>query len=138
MSKVLVSGGAGFIGSHLCKALLDKEYAVTCVDNLLTGNKRNIDKLTAISSFTFLERDVCDEKTNDELRMTNYDFIYHLASPASPIQYQKYPLETLRVNAAGTERMLELAKEYGAKFLFTSTSEVYGDPKEHPQRESYL
>lgn len=137
MAKVLVSGGAGFIGSHLCKALLDKGYAVTCIDNLLTGNKRNIDKLIPISSFTFLERDVCDEKANDELQVTNYDFIYHLASPASPVQYQRYPLETLHVNAAGTERMLDLANESGAKFLYTSTSEVYGDPKEHPQRESY-
>jgi len=135
MANVLVSGGAGFIGSHLCQSLVEKGHTVICVDNLLTGSKRNIEGLMDNKKFEFVELDITGEIT--KLRSYEINYLYHLASPASPVQYQKYPLETLRVNAAGTERMLELAKEYGAKFLFTSTSEVYGDPKEHPQRESY-
>lgn len=131
---VLVTGGAGFIGSHLCRALIQKEYSVICIDNLLTGNKRNIQDLAAYKQFMFIEHDIVKPLVH---QLGSIDFIYHLASPASPIQYQKHPLETLYVNSIGTDNMLKLAMQKGAKFLFASTSEIYGDPKEHPQKETY-
>jgi dTDP-glucose 4,6-dehydratase/UDP-glucuronate decarboxylase len=131
----LVAGGAGFIGSHLCAALLEKGHRVVCVDNLLTGSKRNIEPLLSNDRFEFIEQDIISY----ELQGTNceFDFIYHLASPASPVQYGNYPIETLHVNSIGTENMLKLAQEHNAKMLYTSTSEVYGDPHEHPQKETY-
>jgi len=138
VKKALVTGGAGFIGSHLCKALLTKGYEVVCVDNLITGNKENIKKFLNNPRFSFIEQDVIKKlKTDIEYQISNIKHIYHLASPASPKKYQKYPIETLLVNSVGTYNMLELAKEKGVKFLYASTSEVYGDPKEHPQKESY-
>src|SRR3989339_1934917 len=108
MSKIgcLVAGGAGFIGSHLCKALIEKDYRVICVDNLITGDRRNIKGLLRNPQFVFMEQDVIDPIENWKLKIENCNFIYHLASPASPIQYQKYPLETLKVNSIGTYNLL--------------------------------
>jgi nucleoside-diphosphate-sugar epimerase len=136
MEKILVTGGAGFISSHLCKSLLDDGYHVICLDNLVTGNKKNIENLLSNPNFEFLEEDVCNLQSND-LRYANCDLIFHLASPASPIDYQNLPEETLLVNSQGTLNMLNLSKETGARILIASTSEIYGDPLEHPQKETY-
>ncbi len=138
MQTVLVAGGAGFIGSHLCKSLLAKNYKVICVDNLVTGEKGNIAPLLGDGNFSFLEKDVI--KPLEDIQT---DYIFHLASPASPNQkspksYINLTLETLLVNSLGTYNLLELAKKIGAKFLFASTSEVYGDPKVSPQPEDYF
>ncbi len=129
---VIVTGGAGFIGSHLCAALLDRGYVVTCVDNLVSGSTRNIQPLLAHPSFTFREHDV-----TEPLRVDAVDQIYHLASPASVVDYLNHPIETLRANSVGTLAMLDLAHRTEARLLFTSTSEAYGDPHVHPQIESY-
>jgi dTDP-glucose 4,6-dehydratase/UDP-glucuronate decarboxylase len=136
MQKVLVTGGAGFIGSHLCRSLLEDGYEVICVDNLITGNKKNIDGLLSNPNFSFIEADVCVALSN-QLTNLPINFVFHLASPASPIDYQDFPEETLLVNSTGTLSMLALSKKFNAKFLFASTSETYGDPLEHPQKESY-
>lgn len=132
MSKTIVAGGAGFIGSHLCDYLIEKGHSVTAVDNLITGSKKNIEHLLVNPNFTFIEKDIV-EKTFDE----SADFIFHLASPASPIDYQNHPEETLLANSQGTLNVLNLAKETKAKVLIASTSEIYGDPKESPQKETY-
>lgn len=132
METVLVTGGAGFIGSHLCDALLAKGYKVICVDNLLTGNRKNVEAAARNPNFTFLEKDVIEP-----LSVENASYIFHLASPASPPHYQAHAEETALVNSVGTRNMLMLAKKFGARFLFASTSEIYGDPKEHPQKETY-
>lgn len=135
MEKILVTGGAGFIGSHLCEYLIGKGYNVTCLDNLLTGSKKNIEKLLADPKFEFIEADV----TKPINQITNeIKYIFHLASPASPVDYQKHPEETLLTNSQGTINVLNLAKDSGARVLIASTSEVYGDPLEHPQKETYL
>jgi nucleoside-diphosphate-sugar epimerase len=131
--NVLVTGGSGFIGSHLCSALLDRGYTVTCVDNLVTGSSRNIGSLLSHPRFTFLHYDVVQPLPEEVAP----DFIFHLASPASVPDYLARPLETLAVNSEGTRSMLELARLHNAKFLFSSTSEIYGDPLVHPQPESY-
>ncbi|MFZ5932570.1 MAG: UDP-glucuronic acid decarboxylase family protein [Patescibacteria group bacterium] len=134
MAKIaLVTGGAGFIGSHLCDLLVKRGLAAICVDNLITGTRENIRHLRGVKNFSFLEKDVA----KDRLDVKGLDYIFHLASPASPIDYQNHPQETALTNSLGTLKMLELAKRTGAKFLLASTSEVYGDPKEHPQKESY-
>lgn len=130
---VLVAGGAGFIGSHLCERLLNDGHEVIAVDNLVTGSTANIEELLERDGFSFLEHDVV-EPLPDLPALTR---IYHLASPASPPVYQEYAVETLRVNSEGTWRLLELARANGARFFYASTSEVYGDPLEHPQREEY-
>ncbi|HEU5368014.1 MAG TPA: UDP-glucuronic acid decarboxylase family protein [Ktedonobacterales bacterium] len=130
--KVLVSGGAGFVGSHLCARLLDDGHSVLCVDNLLTGSKRNIEALLGRPRFTFLEHDVIEPLAFEA------DAVFHLASPASPVGYMDHPFETILVNSMGTYRVLQRARETGARFLITSTSEIYGDPLEHPQREEYF
>ncbi len=135
MEKILVTGGAGFIGSHLCKSLLDDGYQVVCLDSLITGNKKNIEGLLTNSNFEFLELDVT--KPNDQIKNTSVNYVFHLASPASPIDYQNLPEETLLVNSLGTLNMLNLSKETNAKILIASTSEIYGDPLEHPQKETY-
>jgi len=134
MQKVLVTGGAGFIGSHLCKSLLGDGYEVVCLDNLITGSKKNIENLISNPNFKFIEADVVKTipSTLDAIR-----YVFHLASPASPIDYQNMPLETLKVNSEGTLNVLEFAKNSKAKVLIASTSEVYGDPLEHPQKETY-
>lgn len=137
--KCIVTGGAGFIGSHLCDFLIKKGFEVYCLDNLLTGSQKNIDHLLGNPKFHFLKQDVSlplPDKFLNEIGQIKY--IYHLASPASPPQYQKYSIETLLVNSQGTYFMLELAKKHSAYFLLTSTSEVYGDPLEHPQKETYF
>lgn len=135
MQSVLVTGGAGFIGSHLCDFLINKGYRVTCLDNLLTGSKKNVEHLLDNPNFEFVEADIT--KPIDSFS-SGFDCIFHLASPASPIDYQNYPEETLLANSVGTLNILELAKKTSAKVLIASTSEVYGDPLEHPQKETYL
>jgi nucleoside-diphosphate-sugar epimerase len=133
METALVTGGAGFIGSHLCEFLLAGGYKVICVDNLLTGSKKNVEGLLKNENFSFIEADITQELPD----FGKVDFIFHLASPASPVDYQNYPEETLLANSIGTLNLLNLAKSAKAKILITSTSEVYGDPKESPQKETY-
>jgi len=130
--RVLVTGGAGFIGSHLCDWLLAKGAEVVCMDNLLTGSVENIAHIRD-SRFTFAKHDV----TNYIYAAGPLDYVLHFASPASPVDYQQLPIQTLKVGALGTHKALGLAKEKGARFLLASTSEVYGDPLVHPQREEY-
>ena len=130
--RVLVTGGAGFIGSHLCEFLLGKGAEVVCMDNLLTGNIENIAHLTD-PGFSFVKHDV----TNYIFIAGPLDHVLHFASPASPVDYAQLPIQTLKVDALGTHKALGLAREKGAKFLLASTSEVYGDPLVHPQREEY-
>jgi dTDP-glucose 4,6-dehydratase len=132
MATCLVTGGAGFLGSHLCDELLVRGHRVICVDNLETGSLANIEHIRG-PEFTHLNLDIIHSYTFDE----PVDFVYHLASPASPIDYLRLPLHTLKVGSYGTHHTLGLAKHHRARFLIASTSEVYGDPQEHPQRESY-
>ncbi len=136
--NILVAGGAGFIGSHLCELLIKKNHRVFCVDNLLTGSLDNINQLRKNSRFTFIKHDVIQALQID----APIDAIFHLASPASPNHhspksYHALPWETMMVNTQGTVYLLQLAKAKKAKFLFASTSEVYGDPLAHPQKETY-
>lgn len=128
---VLVSGGAGFVGSHLCMRLVREGHRVHCVDNLVTGAERNIIPLRADPNFNFMLHDVIEPLD------LNVDAIFHLASPASPVGYWEHPFETIRVNSEGTMRLLELAHRKNALFLMASTSEAYGDPLVHPQTEDY-
>lgn len=136
MQKILVTGGAGFIGSHLCKSLLDDGYKVVCLDNLITGSKKNIEELLSNPNFEFVNADVCNLQAVDRSQLA-VSAIFHLASPASPIDYQNFSEETLLTNSVGTLNILNLAKEIKAKVLIASTSEIYGDPLEHPQKEIY-
>ena len=130
--RVLVTGGAGFLGSHLCDAMLAEGHSVVCADNLLTGRMENLEHLLDEARFEFVEQDVCQAFDPGKV-----DYVFHFASPASPVDYRKYGIETLQVGSAGTLTCLELARKYQAKFLLASTSECYGDPLEHPQLESY-
>lgn len=130
--RVLVTGGAGFIGSHLCDALLADGHHVVCVDNLLTGSTRNISHLDREPRFEFQQIDI-----NQPYDVGPVDFIFQLASPASPVDYMAHGIETLQVGSLGSFHSLELAKKHRAKYLLASTSECYGDPLEHPQKESY-
>ena len=130
--KTIVTGGAGFLGSHLCDLLLENGHEVICIDNLVTGSAKNIDHIKS-DRFTYLKHDV----TKPIYFGDKIDYIFHLASPASPIDYLDLPIQTLKVGALGTYNMLGLAKEQGARFLLASTSEVYGDPLVNPQPESY-
>ncbi|HKW74352.1 MAG TPA: UDP-glucuronic acid decarboxylase family protein [Terriglobales bacterium] len=130
--RVLVTGGAGFIGSHLCDALLADGQHVVCVDNLVTGSTRNISHLDREPRFDFRQIDI-----NQPYDVGPADFIFQLASPASPVDYMEHGIETLQVGSLGSFHSLELAKKYRAKYLLASTSECYGDPLEHPQKESY-
>lgn len=130
--KVLVSGGAGFIGSHLCQALLKQQATVFCLDNFITGRKKNIQALLDHPQFSLIQQDVCQPVSLE------VDEIYHLASPASPIHYQAHSIETSLANTAGTLNLLRLAEKNNARFLFASTSEIYGNPLQHPQSEDYL
>jgi dTDP-glucose 4,6-dehydratase len=132
MPTCLVTGGAGFLGSHLCEELLRRGHRVICVDSLETGSLRNIEHLRQ-SEFDFRNVDIIEPYFVDE----PIDFVYHLASPASPIDYLRLPLHTLKVGSYGTHHTLGLAKKHRARFMIASTSEVYGDPKVHPQPESY-
>lgn len=133
METALVTGGAGFIGSHLCDFLIEKGIKVICVDNLITGNDKNIKHLLGNKNFEFINADITKELKFD----LKLDYIYHLASPASPVDYQEKPEETAMVNSFGTLSILKLSLKTGAKALVASTSEVYGDPLEHPQKETY-
>lgn len=133
MERTLVTGGAGFLGSHLCDYLISKGHHVICMDNLLTGNMDNIAHLFGNDRFTFIKHDV----TNFIYVEGKVDNILHFASPASPIDYLKLPIQTLKVGSLGTHKTLGLAKEKRARFLLASTSECYGDPLEHPQSEDY-
>ena len=129
----VVTGGAGFLGSHLCDRLLKEGFKVICVDNLITGNINNIGHLIGNDNFSFVKHDI----TNYIFLPGKVDHILHFASPASPIDYLKLPIQTLKVGSLGTHKALGLAKEKNARFLLASTSEVYGDPAIHPQPESY-
>jgi dTDP-glucose 4,6-dehydratase len=133
MARILVTGGAGFIGSHLCERFLKEGHDVICVDNLLTGDRDNIAHLFAYRQFTFLEQDV----TNYVFVSGHLDAIMHFASPASPVDYLELPIQTLKVGSLGTHNALGLAKAKDARILVASTSEVYGDPLVHPQTEEY-
>jgi len=132
MPTCLVTGGAGFLGSHLCDELLRRGNRVICVDNLETGSLRNIEHIR-VPEFEFVQTDIVEPFFIDE----PVDMVYHLASPASPIDYLRLPLQTLKVGSHGTHHALGLAKQHRARFLIASTSEVYGDPDVHPQNESY-
>ncbi len=129
----VVTGGAGFLGSHLCDKLIAENIKVICIDNLLTGSMENIEHLIGNENFLFVKHDV----TNYTHVPGNVDYILHFASPASPVDYLKFPIQTLKVGSLGTHKALGLAKEKKARFLLASTSEVYGDPIVHPQTEDY-
>jgi dTDP-glucose 4,6-dehydratase len=133
MSTAVVTGGAGFLGSHLCDYLLEQGHRVVCVDNLDTGSLQNIEHIKNGSDFVFVNQDLTETWFIDE----PVDFVFHLASPASPIDYLRLPLHTLKVGSYGTHHKLGLAKSKRARFLLASTSEVYGDPQVHPQPETY-
>lgn len=128
----MVTGGAGFLGSHLCDALLADGYAVVAVDNLLTGRISNLDHLQHEPNFELQQLDICEP-----FDCGRVDYVYHFACPASPVDYSVHGIPTLRVGSMGTFNALEIAKKNGAKYLISSTSECYGDPLQHPQRESY-
>jgi dTDP-glucose 4,6-dehydratase len=132
-SRALVTGGAGFIGSHVCERLLGDDWTVVALDNLTTGEEGNLEPLARHKGFTFLRADL----TADKLPEERFDLVLHLACPASPIAYSRLPLETLEVSSTGTRRCLELAAKQQARFVLASTSEVYGDPLVHPQPETY-
>ncbi len=131
--RALVTGGAGFLGSHLCGYLLERGFRVVCMDNLITGAVRNIEAFAGNDDFKFIKQDV----TEYLFLPGPIDFIFHFASPASPIDYLELPIQTLKVGSLGTHKALGLAKAKGATFLLASTSEVYGDPLVHPQKEDY-
>ena len=130
--RAIVTGGAGFLGSHLCDALLAEGHSVVAVDNLLTGNAANLEHLRHEPRFELLQLDICEPFDCGQV-----DYVFHLASPASPVDYSIHGIPTLRVGSLGTFNALEVAKKYGAKFFLSSTSECYGDPEEHPQKETY-
>ncbi len=132
--RILVTGGGGFLGSHLCEALLAEGHRVIALDNFITGRRGNLTDFLHHPGFEFHEHDIIEPFGS---LGTPLDAIFHLASPASPVGYSRHPIETHLVNSVGTHNMLKLAQQHGAKFLITSTSEAYGDPLEHPQREDY-
>jgi len=130
--RALVTGGAGFLGSHLCDALLAEGWSVVVIDNLLTGRLSNIRHLRNDPRFEFVEKDICEP-----FDLGQVDYVFHFASPASPVDYSIHGIPTLKVGSLGTFNALEIAHKYGAKYLVSSTSECYGDPLEHPQKETY-
>src|SRR5215471_9804021 len=130
--RVLLTGGAGFIGSHLCDALLAEGHDVVCLDNLLTGNLGNVEHLKNEPGFEFVQQDV-----NQPFDFGRVDYILHFASPASPVDYAEHGIETLQVGSLASFHLLNLARKYRAGYLLASTSECYGDPLQHPQKESY-
>ncbi len=130
--RAVVTGGAGFLGSHLCDALLAENWKVVVVDNLLTGRRSNIAHLNHEPRFEFVDKDICQP-----FDVGKVDYVFHFASPASPVDYSIHGISTLKVGSLGTFHALDVAHKYGAKYLVSSTSECYGDPLEHPQKESY-
>ena len=130
--RAVVTGGAGFLGSHLCDALLGEGWSVVAVDNLLTGRRANLEHLRNDSRFEFVEKDVCEP-----FEVGRVDYVFHFASPASPVDYSTHGIPTLKVGSLGTFNSLDLARKYSAKYFVSSTSECYGDPLEHPQKETY-
>jgi dTDP-glucose 4,6-dehydratase len=130
--RAVLTGGAGFLGSHLCDALLAEGWSVVVVDNLLTGRRANLEHLRNEPAFEFVEKDICEP-----FDVGQVDYVFHLASPASPVDYSNHGIETLKVGSLGTFHALDVAKKYGAKYFVSSTSECYGDPLEHPQKETY-
>ncbi|MFZ0807026.1 MAG: UDP-glucuronic acid decarboxylase family protein [Candidatus Sulfotelmatobacter sp.] len=130
--RAVVTGGAGFLGSHLCDALLAEGWKVVCIDNLLTGRRANLEHLLHEPAFEFVEKDICEP-----FDVGRVDYVFHLASPASPVDYSNHGIETLKVGSLGTFHALDVARKYGAKYFVSSTSECYGDPLEHPQKETY-
>jgi dTDP-glucose 4,6-dehydratase len=130
--RALVTGGAGFLGSHLCDALLGEGWSVVAADNLLTGRRANLEHLHNEPRFEFAELDVCEP-----FDLGKVDYVFHFASPASPVDYHTHGIATLKVGSFGTFHALDVAFKYGAKYLVSSTSECYGDPQEHPQKETY-
>jgi dTDP-glucose 4,6-dehydratase len=130
--RALVTGGAGFLGSHLCDALLAEGYSVVALDNLLTGRQSNLDHLRNEPRFELQEIDI-----NQPFDCGKVDYVFHFASPASPVDYTLHGIATLKVGSLGTFHALDVARKYGAKYLVSSTSECYGDPLEHPQKETY-
>lgn len=138
MKKVLIAGGAGFIGSHLAEHFLSNTYETWVIDNFLTGSPANTEQLKKNKNFHCVEADLITDNLDAVVPNKNFDIVYHLASPASPLQYFRYPVETLRVNAEGTHKLLEyVRKKPETALVYASTSEVYGDPLVHPQRETY-
>lgn len=131
-ARALVTGGAGFLGSHLCDALLGEGYSVVVADNLLTGRRSNLEHLRNDSRFEFQQIDI-----NEPFDVGKVDYVFNFASPASPVDYMVHGIPTLKVGSLGTLHALDIAHKYGAKYLISSTSECYGDPLEHPQRETY-
>ena len=131
-NTVLVTGGAGFLGSHLCQKLIEIGYKVICIDNLFTGSLKNIESILDNKNFRFLNHDI-----NLPLESVNAHYVFNLACPASPVQYQKNPVETIKTNVLGTLNVLDFAKKNNSRVLQASTSEVYGNPLEHPQSEEY-
>jgi UDP-glucuronate decarboxylase len=131
-NRVLITGGAGFIGSHLCEWYLSRGWEVLCLDNFFTGSKDNIRSFLTNSDFELIRHDIC------EPYLADVDLVLNFACPASPVHYQNNPIKTLKTNILGTMNMLGLAKRTGARFVQASTSEVYGDPLEHPQKETYF
>jgi dTDP-glucose 4,6-dehydratase len=130
--RAIITGGAGFLGSHLCDALLAEGWSVVVVDNLLTGRRSNLDHLRNEPAFEFIEKDICEP-----FDVGPVAYVFHFASPASPVDYFNHGIETLKVGSLGTFHALDVAHKYGAKFFVSSTSECYGDPLEHPQKETY-
>jgi dTDP-glucose 4,6-dehydratase len=133
MGRALITGGAGFLGSHLCDLFLSRGHEVICMDNFITGSPENIKHLFGRDGFSFIKHDV----TNYVYVEGRVDYVLHFASPASPIDYLEKPIQTLKVGSLGTHKTLGLAKDKGARYLIASTSEVYGDPLIHPQKEDY-
>jgi nucleoside-diphosphate-sugar epimerase len=136
-SHILVTGGAGLIGSHLCDSLVHQGYHVTCADNFLTGRKENIKHLLDNPNFTLIEADVSQAPNSYLNSQSSYSYIFHLASPASPKGYLENPIKTYQVNSFGTHYLVDYARTHNARLLYSSTSEAYGDPLQHPQPETY-
>lgn len=139
LNRVLVTGGAGFVGGHLCERLLDDGAEVVCVDNLSTSAPWSLAALDGRAGFTFVRHDITEppHPGSADWSAIEYDTVFHLASPASPVDYLRLPIETLRVGSLGTTVALDIAQQAGARLVLASTSEVYGDPREHPQPETY-
>src|SRR3989344_477455 len=130
--KIVITGGAGFLGSWLCERMLEAGNEVVCIDNMSTCSGSNIRDMKKRKNFSFSRKDITEVKT-----LKKFDVAFHMASPASPVYYQKHPIETMLANSTGTKNLLDMSKKHNARMIFASTSEVYGEPAIHPQREDY-